>query len=191
MFARRKGVYPDGESPRDEEALQRRMRDMLEVVYPEIKKHAEEASEKGCEAANDRRATTDVIFPPGEVVMQEQNIMAKQDDRFDGPFRIREYDAASRKYTLEGMGGEDLRGSECSHDKLKRVRADVLEEEDEGEKFQVTWIEDVRAGEDGQEYKVKWTSWKERTWEHESNLVGAERAIENFWRKRKKAQKSG
>jgi hypothetical protein len=44
----------------------------------------------------------------------------------------------------------------------------------------------MRKTKHGVEYLVKWTGYREKTWEKVENLEGARRAIELFWQKRKK-----
>ena len=186
MLARKRGVYPTEEgTTRDTEALQRRAQDMLEVVYPAVAGIAKTASESACEEANKRRNTTERVFQPGEVVMHEQKIMAKQDDRYDGPFQIKEYNKEVRGYTLETMDGHTVRGGLVSHDLLKPVKNLDGDEDDDGERYEVSSIRDVRQGEGGQEYEVKWKGYPETTWEDESFLVNAERAVQSFWNRRR------
>ena len=59
--------------------------------------------------------------------------------------------------------------------------ANELKENDEdADKYEISKIHDVRTGENGQEYLVKWKGYKERTWEAEENMEGAGRALELF-----------
>merc|ERR1712055_51763 len=122
--------------------------------------------------------------------MQEQKVMSKQQGRYDGPFRIRSYDEKERKYILETLQGEDLRGGVCGHEALKPVRGEAQSygkegEDEENKKYEVTRVEDMRENENGQEYLVKWKGYKERTWEPARDFE-AVRAVETYWNRRRR-----
>jgi len=188
MFARRRGVFP-GERVVEEEAIQKRNQDMLEVVYPEIAKMVKEQSERACEKANDRRTLTDQIYTTGDLVMHEQVRRSKNQMRYEGPFHVKSYDQQKRAYILEQMDGKGTRGGLVLHEKLKKFRGseeDAEEEEEEHSTYEVMKVHDVRAGEKGQEYLVKWKGYKEKTWENEENMGGAERVMELFWGRKEK-----
>ena len=188
MFARRRGVFP-GERVVEEGAIERRNQDMLEVVYPEVAEIARRESEKACEEANERRTLTDSVYRPGDLVMNEQARRSKSEMTYDGPFRVESYDQQRRAYTLQHMDGGAVRGGPVLHGYLKRFRGkeDEVEERVEGTPtYEVTRIHDSRAGENGQEYLVKWKGYEERTWESAENVQGAQRALELFWSKKEK-----
>ena len=52
--------------------------------------------------------------------------------------------------------------------------------------YEISKIHDVRTGENGQEYLVKWKGYKECTWEAKENMEGAGRALELFWDRKEK-----
>ena len=62
MFVRRRGVFP-GDSKEDQEVLERRNTNMLEIVYPEVAATAKRNSERVCEEVNSRRTLT-IEQPP-------------------------------------------------------------------------------------------------------------------------------
>ena len=85
MFMRRRGIFP-GDGKEDQEALERRNANMLEIVYPEVAATAKRNSKRVCEEANSRRTLTDNVFRPGELVMHEQIMRSKSQMRYDSPF---------------------------------------------------------------------------------------------------------
>ena len=112
----------------------------------------------------------------------QESHTSKHASFYEGPFQVVFYDQAAKKYTLEHVNGTPV-SSPADNSQLKLFHGDP--QDDEGEDVYDVWrIEDVHSMAEGQEYKVKWKGYKERTWEKEDNLQGAPRAIENFWRKR-------
>ena len=191
MFARRRGVFP-GERVVDKEAICKRNKDMVEVVYPEIAKIARKESEKACKVANQRRILTDNAFRPGDLVMHEQARRSKNEMLYDGPFRVESYDQQKRAYTLERMDGTAVRGGPIAQGFLKRYRGreeDAEGEEEEQPIYEVTKVHDARSGENGQEYLVKWKGYAEKTWKSAENVEGAERVLELFWRSKENEDK--
>ena len=88
MFARRRGVFP-GDSKEDQEVLERRNANMLEIVYPEVAATAKRNSKRACKEANSRRTLTDNVFRPEELVMHKQIMRLKLQMRYNGPFQVR------------------------------------------------------------------------------------------------------
>ena len=85
MFTRRRGVFP-GDGKENQEVLERRNADMLEIVYPEVAATAKRNSKRVCKEANSRRTLTDNVFRPGDLVMHEQITRSKSQMRYNGPF---------------------------------------------------------------------------------------------------------
>ena len=85
MFVRRRGVFL-GDSKEDQEVLERRNANMLEIVYPEVAATAKRNSKRACEEANSRRTLTDNVFKPGDLVMHKQIMRSKSQMRYDGLF---------------------------------------------------------------------------------------------------------
>ena len=85
MFVRRRGIFP-GDSKEDQEVLEKRNTNMLEIVYPEVAVTAKKNSEKVYKEVNSRRTLTDNVFRPGDLVMHEQIMRSKLQMRYDGPF---------------------------------------------------------------------------------------------------------
>ena len=83
MFVRRRGIFP-GDGKEDQEVLERRNTNMLEIVYPEVAATAKRNSERVCEEVNSRRTLTDNVFRPGDLVMHEQIIRSKSQMRYYG-----------------------------------------------------------------------------------------------------------
>ena len=188
MFARRRGVFP-GDGKVDQEALERRNANMLEIVYPEVAATAKRNSERACKEANSRRTLTDNVFKPGDLVMHEQIMRSRSQMRYDSPFRVRSFNLTARAYVLENLDSTNIRGGATPHDRLKSFRGDAneLKENDkDANEYEISKIHDVRTGENGQEYLVKWKGYKERTWEAEENMEGAGRALELFWDRKEK-----
>ena len=118
MFVRRRGVFP-GDSKEDQEALERRNANMLEIVYPEVAATAKRNSKRVCEEVNSRRTLTDNVFRPEELVMHEQITRLKSQMRYNGPFRVRSFNPAARVYVLENLDSTNIRGGAMPHDRLK------------------------------------------------------------------------
>ena len=118
MFARRRGVFP-GDSKENQEVLERRNADMLEIVYPEVAATAKRNSKRVCEEANSRRTLTDNVFRPGDLVMHEQITRSKSQMRYNGPFQVRSFDLTVRAYVLENLDSTNIRGGATPHDRLK------------------------------------------------------------------------
>ena len=85
MFARRRGVFP-GDSKENQEVLERRNANMLEIVYPEVAATAKRNSKRACKEANSRRTLTDNVFKPGDLVMHKQITRLKSQMRYNGLF---------------------------------------------------------------------------------------------------------
>ena len=85
MFMRRRGIFP-GDSKEDQEVLERRNANMLEIVYPEVAATAKRNSKRAREEANSRRTLTDNVFRPGDLVMHKQIMRSKSQMRYDSPF---------------------------------------------------------------------------------------------------------
>ena len=97
MFVRRRGIFP-GDGKEDQEVLERRNTNMLEIVYPEVAATAKRNSERACEEVNSRRTLTDNVFRPGDLVMHKQIIRSKSQMRYDSPFRVRSFNLTARAY---------------------------------------------------------------------------------------------
>ena len=191
MFARRRGVFP-GDGKEDQEVLERRNANMLEIVYPEVAATAKRNSKRVCKEANSRRTLTDNVFKPGDLVMHKQITRSKSQMRYNSPFRVRSFNLTARAYVLENLDGTNIRGGAMPHDRLKSFWGDAneLKENDkDANKYEISKIHDVRTRENGQEYLVKWKGYKERTWEAKENMEGAGRALELFWTGRRKKTK--
>ena len=118
MFARRRGVFL-GDGKENQEVLERRNADMLEIVYPEVAATAKRNSKRVCEEANSRRTLTDNVFRPGDLVMHEQITRSKSQMRYNGPFQVRSFDPTVRAYVLENLDSTNIRGGATPHDRLK------------------------------------------------------------------------
>ena len=191
MFVRRRGVFL-GDSKEDQEALKRRNTNMLEIVYPEVAATAKRNSKRVCKEVNSRRTLTDNVFRPEELVMHEQIMRSKSQMRYNSPFQVRSFDLTARAYVLENLDSTNIRGGATPHDRLKSFQGDTNELEEnnkDANKYEILKIHDVRTGENGQEYLVKWKGYKERTWEAEENMEGAGRALELFWDRKEKEDK--
>ena len=117
MFVRRRGVFP-GDSKENQEVLERRNTDMLEIVYPEVAATAKRNSKRACKEVNSR-TLTDNVFRPGDLVMHEQIMRSKLQMRYNGLFQVRSFDLTVRAYVLENLDGTNIRGGATPHDRLK------------------------------------------------------------------------
>ena len=159
---------------------------MLEIVYPEVAATAKRNSKRACKEANSRRTLTDNVFRPGDLVMHEQITRSKSQMRYNSPFRVRSFDPTVRAYVLENLDGTNIRGGATPHDRLKSFQGDAneLKENDkDANKYEISKIHDVRTGENGQEYLVKWKGYKEhmgsrrehgRSWKSTGTFLGQE-----------------
>ena len=191
MFVRRRGIFP-GDGKEDQEVLERRNTNMLEIVYPEVAATAKRNSKRACEEVNSRRTLIDNVFRPGDLVMHEQIIRSKSQMRYDSPFQVRSFNLTARPYVLENLDGTNIRGGATPHDRLKSFQGDtneLKENNKDANKYEISKIHDVRTRENGQEYLVKWKGYKEHTWEAEENMEGAGKALELFWDRKEKEDK--
>ena len=173
----------------NQEVLERRNANMLEIVYPEVAATAKRNSKRVCKEVNSRRTLTDNVFKPGDLVMHEQIMRLKLQMRYNGSFQVRSFNLTARAYVLENLDSTNIRGGAMPHDRLKSFQGDAneLKENDkDANKYEISKIHDVRTGGNGQEYLVKWKCYKERTWEAEENMEGAGRALELFWDRKEK-----
>ena len=70
----------------------------------------------------------------------------------------------------------NIRDGATPHDRLKSFQGDANElkkNNKDANKSEISRIHDVRTGENGQEYLVKWKGYKERMWEAKENMEGA------------------
>ena len=121
--------------------------------------------------------------------MHKQIMRSKSQMRYDSPFQERSFDLTVRAYVLEHLDSTNIRGGATPHDRLKSFQGDTNELEKnnkDADEYEILKIHNVRTGENGQEYLVKWKGYKERTWEAEENMEGAGRALELFWDRKEK-----
>ena len=123
MFVRRNKKVPRGiflgDGKEDQEVLERRNTNMLEIVYPEVAATAKRNSKRVCEEVNSRRTLTDNVFRPGDLVMHKQIMRSKSQMRYNGPFQVRSFDLTVRAYVLEHLDSTNIRGGATPHDRLK------------------------------------------------------------------------
>ena len=112
--------------------------------------------------------------------MHEQITRSKLQMRYDSPFQVRSFNPTATAYVLEHLDGTNIRGGATLHDRLKSFQGDTNElgkNINDTKEYEISKIHDVRTGENGQEYLVKWKGYKERTWEAKENMEGARRAL--------------
>ena len=88
--------------------------------------------------------------------------------------------------------GEDQVRVKMTQEKLKRVsEREVGKEKEEGEeeRYEVTRVEDMRDRDGQRQFLVKWKGYRDRTWEKESYLVGAEDRVRKFFEKKRKRER--
>ena len=158
---------------------------MREEVLPVIAKKAKEARQQHCDkqSAKKKRAKT---FEVGQLVMVDKNRDTKQDPFYEGPFRVKGFSEKKVEYQLTRFG-EDEVTIRTRHEHLKKVV--VWKELDQKDRYVVTRVEGMREMGGERQYQVKWKGHRERTWEREKNLVGAEDRVRAFWKKKRKAEK--
>ena len=158
---------------------------MREEVLPVIAKKAKEVRQQHCDkqSAKKKRAKT---FEVGQLVMVDKNRDTKQDPFYEGPFRVKGFSEKKAEYQLTRFG-EDEVTIRTRHEHLKKVV--VWKELDQKDRYVVTRVEGMREVGGERQYQVKWKGHRERTWEREKNLVGAEDRVRAFWKKKRKAEK--
>ena len=191
FFARAPEMRRVSEEERDEEVkenaeiLKKRGEVMREEVLPVIAKKAKEVRQKHCDkqSAKRREAKT---FKVGQLVMLDKNRETKQDPFYEGPFRVKSFSEKTGEYQLTRFGEDEVR-VRTRHEHLKKVL--VWKELDQEDRYVVTRVEGMREVNGERQYQVKWKGHRERTWEREQNLVGAEDRVRAFWKKKRKEER--
>ena len=73
------------------------------------------------------------------------------------------------------------------HENLRGVGE--VEGESKDEVFEVTRVEGVRGKGEEKEFLVKWKGYRERMWEKEAYLKGAEQRVREFFRRKRRNKK--
>ena len=110
----------------------------------------------------------------------------KQDPFFKGPFVVRGFEEKKAEYQLARVGEEEVR-VRTRHENLRGVGE--VEEEGKDEVFEVTRVEGMRGEGEEKEFLVKWKGYRERTWEKEAYLKGAEQRVREFFRRKRRNKK--
>ena len=158
---------------------------MVKVVYPEVAEKVKKVREEVCKSKN-RKRKKGKRFKEGEKVMVRVERQCKQDPFFEGPFVVRGFEEKKAEYQLARVGEEEVR-VRTRHENLRGVGE--VEEEGEDEVFEVTRVEGVRGEGEEKEFLVKWKGYRERTWEKEVYLKGAEQRVREFFRRKRRNEK--
>ena len=145
---------------------------MVKVVYLEVAEKVKKVREEVCKSKN-RKRKKGKRFKEGEKVMVRVERQCKQDPFFKGPFVVRGFEEKKAEYQLARVGEEEVR-VRTRHENLRGVGE--VEEEGKDEVFEVTRVEGVRGEGEEKEFLVKWKGYRERTWEKEAYLKGAEQS---------------
>ena len=158
---------------------------MVKVVYPEVAEKVKKVREEVCKSKN-RKRKKGRRFKEGEKVMVRVERQCKQDLFFKGPFVVRGFEEKKVEYQLARVGEEEVR-VRTRHENLRGVGE--VEEEGKDEVFEVTRVEGVRGEGEEKEFLVKWKGYRERTWEKEAYLKGAEQRVREFFRRKRRNEK--
>ena len=160
---------------------------MVKVVYPEVAEKVKKVREEVCKSKN-RKRKKGKRFKEGEKVMVRVERQCKQDPFFKGLFVVRGFEEKKAEYQLARVGEEEVR-VRTRHENLRGVGE--VEEEGKDEVFEVTRVEGVRGEGEEKEFLVKWKGYRERTWEKEAYLKGAEQRVREFfrWKRRNKKRR--
>ena len=101
--------------------------------------------------------------------------------KWEGPFEIVDYDEKMRGYKLkEVVGGGRVLKTVCPIERLKVCTEAFSTEEEDGVRYEVDRVTDHGEFEGGSMlYRVKWSGYKELTWEPGCNLE--DRTIKDYW----------
>ena len=182
-----------GEAERDEERvdgesnagrLRRRNEAVVEEVYPKIAEGAKRVRQEGCDRKSKKRRRAKK-FGVGELVMVRVDRKSKQDPFYEGVFEVVKFVKEKAEYQLARMGEKEVR-VRTRHENLKRASGSEVKGEG---RYEVTRVEDMREEQGVRKYLVKWKGHRERTWEKEGNLVGAEERVRQYWERRRRKRK--
>ena len=157
---------------------------MVKVVYPEAAEKVKKVREEVCKSKN-RKRKKGKRFKEGEKMVRVER-QCKQDSFFKGPFVVRGFVEKKVEYQLVRVGEEEVR-VRTRHENLRGVGE--VEEEGKDEVFEVTRVEGVRGEGEEKEFLVKWKGYRERTWEKEAYLKGAEQRVREFFRRKRRNKK--
>ena len=124
-------------------------------------------------------------FGVGELVMVRVDRKSKQDLFYEGVFEVVKFVKEKAEYQLARMGEKEVR-VRTRHENLKRASGSEVKGEG---RYEVTRVEDMREEQGVRKYLVKWKGHRERTWEKEGNLVGAEERVRQYWERRRRKRK--
>ena len=183
-------VSEDGEEGEEEgrnaERLKARNEAMVREVYPVIAEEARKKRQEICDKKSKKRIRRKG-FKVGELVMVRAERKTKQDPFYDGIFEVKRFVKEKGEYQLARRGEEQIR-VKTKQEKLKRVSEREVEDDGE-ERYEVTRVEDMRERDGQRQFLVKWKGYRERTWEKESYLVGAEDRVRKFFEKKRKRER--
>ena len=158
---------------------------MVKVMYPEVAEKVKKVREEVCKSKN-RKRKKGKQFKEGDKVMVRVERQCKQDLFFKGLFVVRGFVEKKAEYQLVRVGEEEVR-VRTRHENLRGVGE--VEEESEDEVFEVMRVEGVRGKGEEKEFLVKWKGYRERTWEKEVYLKGAEQRVREFFRQKRRNKK--
>ena len=158
---------------------------MVKVVYLEVVEKVKKVREEVCKSKN-RKRKKGKQFKEGEKVMVRVERQCKQDPFFEGPFVVRGFEEKKAEYQLARVGEEEVR-VRTRHENLRGVGE--VEEEGKDEVFKVTRVEGMRGEGEEKEFLVKWKGYRERMWEKEAYLKGAEQRVREFFRRKRRNEK--
>ena len=172
----------DGESNAGK--LRRRNEVVVEEVYLKIAEGAKRVRQEGCDRKSEKRRRAKK-FGVGELVMVRVDRKSKQDPFYEGVFEVVKFVKEKAEYQLARMGEKEVR-VRTRHENLKRASGSEVKGEG---RYEVTRVEDMREEQGVRKYLVKWKGHRERTWEKEGNLVGAEERVRQYWERRRRKRK--
>ena len=149
--------------------LRKRNEVVVEEVYLKIAEGAKRVRQEGCDRKSKKRRRAKK-FGVGELVMVRVDRKLKQDPFYEGVFEVVKFVKEKAEYQLARMGEREVR-VRTRHENLKRASGSEVKGEG---RYEVTRVEDMREEQGVRKYLVKWKGHRERTWEKEGNLVGAE-----------------
>jgi hypothetical protein len=167
----------------DIEALIKKNEEMVRCVFPKIAESQIKRGDKICKAANEKnvRGKREVPFQIGDTVMKMVDVRSsKTQQRFEGPFRVVEYNPASKGYQILDTTGVLLKG-EVPAEHMKIV--EHVEERDFENYWEVVEILGHCGPVGDREYEVRWSD-KSTSWVHELDFDAFD-LIKDYWKKLK------
>jgi RNase H-like domain found in reverse transcriptase/Reverse transcriptase (RNA-dependent DNA polymerase)/Integrase core domain/Chromo (CHRromatin Organisation MOdifier) domain/Integrase zinc binding domain len=158
--------------------LVERAKCMKKLVWPAVAREARKRGEKSCEEADAKRRVVKKALKIGDTLMiKRQDKKNKQEERYDGPYKVVQYEQKSKSYrVVDAMGSLVKR-------KIPRSVIKVIEHKESSDESR--WEVEAILGHEGEAgarvYEVKWKGWDQTTMEPEENFDSKE-CVRAYWK---------